>query len=256
LKTALVINDLHLPYIDKPLWNLLCEFCKTLKPDVRVWNGDLFDFYQASRFDKTASRKDTMSNERDVSIKYIMQMTEAYSTHDIALPGNHEARLVKYLDRNSDIALNLGVYDTTWHSFLCLEDFDFEIHDFNGVGLPVIELGHLKIYHGDRINKHSVVNIANDWGCSVLYGHTHRLRSFFKTVYTTTHGVWENGYLANPKLSQQYMAGLADWQQGFAVVTHDEKTGWFQVAQVPVCRVEGKDIKRFMYRGEIYECKA
>ena len=163
---------------------------------------------------------------------------------------------MKYLDSNSEVALNLGIYDTSWASFLCLDDFGFEIHDFNGVGLPVYEIGNLKVYHGDRITLHAVVKVANDWGCSVLYGHSHRMRSFFKTTFSTTHGVWENGYLADPKIAHQYLTGLANWQQGFAVVYWDKKTGWFHVDQVPVCRVEGKELKRFIYRGEIYECRA
>ena len=254
-KTALIIGDPHFPYVDKPLWEKLCEFCEILRPDKRVWIGDIFDFYQCSKFDKSPKRKHSMIEEISKSKPFIEQLVAVGSAQDIALPGNHEARLRKRIWRDAELSENLGLDDITWHGILGLDDMGFTVHDFDGDHLPVISLGHLHIYHGDRTNKHAVVNIVNDWGCSVLYGHTHRMRSFVKTTYDTTHGVWENGYLASTKLSKQYMKGVADWQQGFSVVHYDPDDGWFHVTQVPVCRVPERKIKRFMYQGDIYECK-
>ena len=254
-KVALILSDMHFPYIDLPLWELLCLFCKDLKPDLRVYDGDLFDFYQLSRFDKDPRRKGTMVAERDEAREHLYTMKKSSKAEDIFLPGNHEARLLKFLWKHDEVVEALGVGDMTWHSFLGLEDFG-TVHDFEAEAYPILKLGNLKIFHGDRVNKHAVVNMVNDWQCSVLYGHSHRMRSFYKTTYDTTHGAWENGYLASTELCKQYIPGVADWQQGFSVVTYDEMSGWFHVDQVPVCKVPGKKVKRFMYGGQIYECKA
>lgn len=254
-KTALVINDLHLPFVDKPLWKLLQDFCKVLKPDVRVWNGDLFDFYQISKYDVNPRRAAGMWEERGDAVRLIEQMVKAHRCKDIALPGNHEMRLVKWMWKHDVTMNNIGANELTWYRFLDLEAMGFEVLDFDQANLPTMQLGHLKLFHGDRCNKHAVVNIANDWGCSVLYGHTHRMRSYFKTTFSTTHGVFENGHLAASTFSRQYLPGVADWQQGFAIVTYDTRTGWFHVEQIPVCRVEGQGVKRFMYGGTLYDCR-
>lgn len=228
-----------------------------MKPDIRVWNGDLFDFYQISRFSTDSRRKGMMADERDLSIQYIKQMrgVRRAKTRDIALPGNHEWRINEFQRKHATIFDEIGLIVPTWWSFLHLDKMGFEIHDFEDTRYPILSLGHLKIFHGDRTNKHAVVNVANDWGCSVLYGHTHRMRSFFKTTLDTTHGVWENGYLADSRLERSYIKGVADWQQGFSWVDFDEKSGWYQVTQVPVCRIPHKKRKAFMSHGRRWECE-
>ena len=253
----LVFNDLHFPYHDVALWDLLCEFSAWLKPDARVWNGDLFDFYQISKFSKHIDRRGKMPVEREIAVAAIKQMRSVRKrvTKDIALPGNHEWRLTEYHRKHADVLDEIGMTVPTWWEFLRLDKMGFEIHDFEDAAYPILELGFLKVFHGDKSNKHVLETLLNEWGCSLLIGHTHRMGSRGRAFYDFSPQAFENGHLADARrLSNTYLRGIANWQQGFSVVTVDDKTGWFNVEQVRISRVPDKGQRRFYYGGNFWEC--
>jgi hypothetical protein len=117
-------------------------------------------------------------------------------------------------------------------------DFDkfFETSEHGFTYLPygaVQNLGNLMVTHGDKAMKHAGQTAKatyEQYGSSVLVGHTHRMGTFYKSDVHGVHGAWENGCLC--RLDPEYVQ-RPNWQQGFSVV-HVEADGYFNVQQIPI----------------------
>tara|TARA_R100000655_G_scaffold108754_1_gene161381 strand:- start:724 stop:1116 length:393 start_codon:yes stop_codon:yes gene_type:complete len=83
--------------------------------------------------------------------------------------------------------------------------------------------------HGYKVGAksgQSVMKYLEDARCSVIFGHTHRMESANKTVYsrhkTVVYGAYNMGTLARTDGSVPSNARRENWQQGFGVVTYDD----------------------------------
>ena len=61
-----VVNDVHVPYHDKVAISLACKVLAWWKPEVLIYNGDLLDFYDLSRYDKNPGRQYRLQDEIDL----------------------------------------------------------------------------------------------------------------------------------------------------------------------------------------------
>jgi len=255
LTTAVIIGCTHEPYVDVNLWEAFCDFCKVVKPDALVRNGDIFDFYQISRFVHDPAREDLMAYERDVFLEHDAQLRKALprNCEKIALKGNHEDRVAKFALYHPDIRVfmkNFGMVLPDWNCFLQLDKHGYDARDSNGVQLPRLSLGGLDVWHGKSFAKHAVmhnlIRMGNNYCC-----HSHRMSAWHRKVGGNVLHGYEGGYMADPRLAQDYIEDEEDWCQGFGVVHFDDTTKYFDVDLV-VVKQDGLK-KRFAYASDYWE---
>lgn len=253
-----IYNDLHDPFVDEPVFDMFLEALRLIKPNAIVEAGDGIDFFQLSRFSCDPARRHSLASDRDTFVARRNAISDVVGKGTIRhyLPGNHEARLKSYLwNQAGELA---GIEELELGNFLKLNEIGWQYHDFDGAQNPMLDVGKLTVTHGHIVRKHSAYSaraILEDYGCSVLVGHTHRLGSYWRSTLDTTHVSYENGCLCSLNAGKHYVKGAINWQQGFSVVSVCKKTGWFRVHQIPIIKVPGKNMKRMLLHEGVFECR-
>lgn len=215
-----VINDVHIPYHDKLRTDLALEYLKAEAVDVIVLNGDIFDFYQISRWSKNPS-KAMLSEEIKMGLIMLENLRNYFpDTKIIFKEGNHEERLTAYISGPASGLFGLEVLNLS--NLLKLKDFNIDfVH-----GKQYIEIGDMFIMHGHEVDlypkginsAHSMMRKTN---ASVLFGHVHKTDNWFEpTIDGRTLHCHAVGSLCD--LTPDY-ARTNKWNHGFAIVNVDGK---------------------------------
>jgi len=226
MQTWVVLNDIQIPFQDKPVLELVLGFIDKLKPDGVILNGDVTDCYELSVYTKNPMTRAKL-NVEIVEAGMLMRRLEKIE-HKFWLGGNHEDRLRRYLWREAP-ALDLD--ETSFPTLYHLAAYGFVYKPYGGF----VKLGKLFVTHGTQVNKHSAYTAKNNFdkmGTSMLVGHTHRLGAYYKRNQQGVHVSYENGCLC--RLDPEYVQ-FPDWQQGFSVVHVGDK-GLFNVQQIPILK--------------------
>lgn len=216
LKVACV-SDIHYPYQDERIEEIAFSFIKDFKPDVVVWNGDVWDFYAISQYTKDVKKKMDIQEEMDYGAGRVkMWMKElGPRTKGYFIMGNHEARLGKMISRN--VPALAALRSTSIEKNL----------DFNDMGLEFIPehrdlfIGSMLFTHGNVVRSFAGASVKaqyDQFGCSTLIGHTHRLSVAHKRTKLGTHTIVENGTLCD--FDVEY-APYPNWQHGFTTLEFD-----------------------------------
>lgn len=235
-----IINDPHIPFHDPPVLAAVEEFLFEHKPDVLIYDGDMIDFYQLSKFDKDPGRTKNMQGELDLLEQMLQRhCVKLPDTEKYFIIGTHEKRLKSYLWTKAPELSSLRCL--TVPELLGLEDKGITLVDFEQ---GVIINGIFLVLHGDIVSVHSSYTakrlFEKHGGCGMA-GHTHRIGSYYRRDRFGTWGWWENGCLCslNPDWIQN-----PNWIQGFSLVHFIDNRFW--VEQIPI--IESK----FMYGGKLY----
>ena len=222
-----VVSDIHYPYQDIKSEEITLAFMKDYKPDALVWNGDIFDFYAVSSYEKSIKKKMNIQEEIDYGYSRMqLWVNELPGTKHYFRIGNHEDRLRRMIMRYSP-------------PLEALRSCDIENNvDFESLGVKFVPdhqdffIGDMLYTHGHFVRKHggnSARAHFEQYGCSVLIGHTHRLAVLYKRNKFGTHAIVENGTLCD--FDVEY-AKYPDWQQGFTTLEYDGDD--FAVTQHPI----------------------
>ena len=242
MKTYVILNDIHFPFHDRVLFDLVLPFIKERKPDGITLNGDIVDMFQLSAFDKNPLTKTTVKTEQVTLWKFLKELRDI--PDKIYKGGNHEDRWRRYLWANARALVESGVVE--FEKVFQLPDHGFQYFEYG----EKTWIGKLLIVHGDIVRKHSGMTARGNfekYGCSVMCGHTHRMGSYYHTNINGPHVCFENGHLSNVELAE-YVKD-PDWQQGFSMVQVMED-GVFSVEQIPILSVGNR--KEFIYGGRRY----
>ena len=226
-KSVAVINDTHHPYQDAECLTVVEECLKDLQPDYLVYNGDMCDFYQISKFDKNPSRLDGLQSD-------INSVREMFDYHSKILPntikyfivGNHEERLRRYLWTTARELSSLE--ELHIEKLLHLKDYGIQFVEYEK-GLPikatapngVIETTFL-VTHGTIVRKFSSYTAKGMYdreGISGISGHTHRQGMYRLRNRRGDFAWWENYCLCD--LDPDYVSN-PDWHQGFSMIYFNE----------------------------------
>lgn len=243
-KKTVVIPDLHVPYHDVESLQALNQFIRDFKPDTIIQQGDMYDFYDISRFDKNPERVGYLQKELDIGFKIWWEWRRLCPEARLVFKkGNHEGRMEKYLMRNPELFSLRSLKLPTIFGLdkLNVEYVPSEQNFFINDNLMVL--------HGDKDDgckysansAYSAKLTLDKIGKSLIMGHTHRLGLHYKTVLDKTMMGLENGCLC--LLTPEYVKN-PDWQQGFSVVYNSAHR--FYVQPIPVVN------KRFIYGDKIY----
>lgn len=238
--TLAVLQDAQHPYHDRIVLDLIRKFLRQTQPDCVAFNGDWFDFYQLSRFDKNPDRLERLQTDIDIGVNTLRKFREDLpNARFIFLDGNHEERLRKFLwGKNPELislrCLNLDEL----LGFAELEIDHVPKHQ-------ILEInGKFKVEHGDVVSRHSswtAKAMFERRGGSGICGHSHRGGSYFKHD-SDDYGWWEN--FCTCSLHPEYVKN-PNWMHGFSLIHFIGDRFW--VEQIPIIK------NKFMYGGTIYE---
>lgn len=232
-----------MPYVLKPAWELFLKAVEIIKPDILVINGDGGDFAGIHPKNKD-KRAEAMFVEDELHpMRAQVDDLEAAAPNKCDLvwgEGNHEHFWVKY----HLIQAATTPIAPTWHEALGVNR-KWQVLEYDHEEMPLFMLGDLTVAHGTKVRAHSgwtaKAELLDRWN-PILIGHTHRMGSYFFTPAETgiIYDAYEIGCLADQATARKYMKKKPNWQPGFAVVSFDAKSGWFDVALKKISRVQGK----------------
>ena len=238
VECSVVANDFHGQFRDKKVFSMFLNFIKREKPDRVVLAGDVTDFYSISRFDKDPARKESLQEELDDCYNVLVDIRNAAPDARIDfIEGNHEARLKKYLWSTAKALATLRSLEI--ESLLELKKLGIK-YETDGIWL-----GDLFVYHGTIVRPKASYSAHAELlknGCSGMSGHTHRDG---KAAVRHRGGQlcwWENFCMC--QLDAEYIRGIANWTQGWSLVTVTGKRP--DVEQIAVMG------GRYNYRGKVY----
>lgn len=248
--TRLVLSDVHFPFQDDELLRVWLSHLRELKPDGIDIIGDMLDCYTLSRFDKNPQRKTDIQQEIDMARQFLGEMVSIAPVGcDVRYSeGNHENRLKKVLWGKSKELVSLRNLDIP--RLLDLRGKELDIRYYRPESpYRIRDLWYL---HGDLARKSNWAMTAGGMGAkavcarirgSAIIGHTHQMGHIsFRGWDGLTEG-YEVGCLC--RFDLEYIVGMPQWQQGWAVVHFPEGGGH----QVELIRVLDKGRKRIVVAG-------
>lgn len=220
-----VISDIHLPYQDNRALTLALDYIKEKECDTIVINGDLIDFYQASRFVRNPGQRD-LKFELDYAREFLKTLRDNFPKSLIIYKtGNHEDRWRNFLMLKAPEIFNMSEFRL---------DVILQLNEIGVIFVDdkrLIKAGKLNIIHGHEYHgAYSPVNPAKAYhtkaNANVIAGHNHQSSEHIsKDMNDDISGAWSLGCLC--ELHPLYMP-LNKWVHGFATVDVN-KDGSFRV---------------------------
>lgn len=265
IKTALVFGDSQIgyrknqltndmqPFHDRKNLDVIAQVNAYLKPDVRIYLGDMLDFAPWSlKFRKESGFHYTTQPSLMEWAWWLKLYERVPSMESYWLKGNHEQRIddtimdkmVELLDLKKvqkDIKL---VYQepavTSIRGLMpILDQLNVEfIDDYPGGRVWLND--NVRVSHGSKVRKGSgasVAEILKEARATEIVGHTHRLEAAHKTAYPmkgpVTYGAYSMGTTARIDGAVPAATDRVDWQPGFGVVNYTDE-GYFHVTQYSI----------------------
>jgi predicted phosphodiesterase len=210
---------------------LVCAFIKDYKPHMLVMNGDMLDLCTISKFvrAKSVGQPHTVAEEVRIGIDEVIRplCQAAPKARKIWVEGNHEFRLVRYI---ATFAKALEGLIDTGDVFGCKELGIDYIPSKGGNGIFQLT-DHLAIMHGDRAGINPAKAQYEQWGASLIMGHTHK-----ESTWRKKHGCGRDDIA----LSGGCLCLDPDWRdtdnytRGFIAGTYEEVSGEFAINHVRI----------------------
>jgi predicted phosphodiesterase len=219
LHRELNLSDIHIPYHDPHAWQLTLNIVEEVKPTKINILGDALDFYQLSTFDKDPKQLENGRLQEDLDQWFHMirdlQRVCPVDCGFTFVPGNHEDRLRRYLNRNPEL---FGLRALELPSLMRLGELGIMYHEDEITVIPDL----LIIKHGSIVRKESAMSAKGElekerYAISTITGHTHRLGTHYARTRLRVVKAHENGCLC--LLNPEYVKN-PNWQQGFTMTTH------------------------------------
>jgi len=238
---ALVIADLHFPFVDRRVLEVVIGLGEASGPDEIVIDGDAFDFAQVSRFTRRPDLP-PIQNDIEQCRSEILAPLGALAPVRRFIVGNHEtARWENYLfTRCPEIA---SLKCLTMEAVLGLTEMGWSWQPWE-----YWPTDQLCIYHGDRhtnaLGGGSAMSARKeqiDMGVSTLTGHTHHAGAFFRQDRAGYRVSYEIGWLGDAEAMQA--AGCTtkrtptkahDWHHACALVHYKPGHSAFLVELIPI----------------------
>jgi len=231
------------------------QVCKAAKVDQVAWLGDMLDLPEWSdKFLRSPGFYFTTQPAIEAAHSWILRFRELAPSE--ILEGNHDKRLETMVMSHMLQAYQLKPVGVDMPAMSVPFLLQLDAIDVSYVGdYPNGEIwlnNRLKAIHGDTARGGSgdtAKAIASNSMVSTVFGHIHRLESATRTIYqrngTRTVMAISPGCLCRVDGLVPGQKRKQNWQQGMAIVDHDEDE-LFGVTLVPI--VEG----RAVYDGVVY----
>lgn len=216
----IIIPDMQVPYHDKASVAAVEAYMAAHRWDGYLNLGDFMDIFELSKYvaDKPGAIKGDLQEafaEGNRILDRHVELTRAQNrkARMVLLQGNHEYRCVDFAQRHPGLQLQLDVERN-----LRLRERGIEWHESWEKGEP-LKLGHAHFLHGRFIGQNHAAKMANAYGVSIYYGHTHDVMLHPRTALgnDTTIEAGSLGCLC--EYDQKYLRGApTNWQQAFGTL--------------------------------------
>ena len=237
IERIVILPDVHLTTkIPKP-YQLTKKFIKDYKPTEIILLGDFMEVSSLSGYDLSKRRKiEGQRFEKEVALaEHELDILSDLCPVVTYLEGNHEDRVERYLDDHPELEgmvelpkrLKLAEKGITWHKTNKL-----------------IKRGKLYFTHGVYYGKYFAKKTIDDYGCSIVIGHTHRFQ--VHTIYPKMqkHPMVCFGLGCLGDTEPAYQKTPAGHINQFAVCEIDSGTGLFNLYPITIIR------NTFIYGGK------
>lgn len=240
---VVIVSDTQYPWVDEAAEKAVMAYIKETKPKRVIQIGDFADAYMASSYLKkeepdarpTPGAELQMVREKAKEWKALAPRAEWF-----IIEGNHEQRIRRYLEGKAPELRALPELQPA--RLFGFEDAGWTYVEPYGNGMWVGLPGGLWATHGNLARKWSGYSarghVIEQYGHSVIHGHTHRLGAFYHTNRSIDGadrvlGGFEVGCLCDIQ-STPGATSVRDWQHGFASVWVSTTTPRFQVELIPI----------------------
>lgn len=224
VRTMLIGSDFHDEETDPFCLKVFLDTARRVQPNIIVFNGDIFDLPEFSRFDTDPRKIDLVQRFTFVREKIFAPIRAACPGAQIDfMLGNHEHRLLKHLaDKTPYMRVLMDLCGATLSSLFGLDDF--QINLVSKWDLAAWKPGEVreqakknyKVYFDCFVCNH----IGNEgFGMSGTSGHTHRpevktsVNQRGPMVWTTTGAMC--------RTNAEYTTTMEKWQNSFLLVHID-----------------------------------
>lgn len=227
----MISSDQQIPYHDPRAIDLWFKVMKWFKPDVIDYLGDTDDQACYSRFTEgrplefLQAHKDGDGNtilplakaEAKGAREFYKQTRRMNKNAELFTAlGNHDVRVFDYFEKKMPEYLE----DITPNALWGLDDLGYGYIHYGD--LPAHRYGDIYVHHGVAISQNSGESVRKDvenFGVSIIRGHSHRAGSFFKTFEIEDRRLrgWEIGHMADEKCEGMGYTNMHNWQKGFMV---------------------------------------
>jgi predicted phosphodiesterase len=225
IKTLVIGSDFHDIEADRFVLSVFIDTVKRLQPDVVVFNGDIFDMYEFSRYDQDPRQLKMRERFEFVRDNIFKPVREAAPNAQIDfIIGNHEQRVLKLLaDRSPAMKVLVDLMGITFSQLLGLDPFKINLiskSDFSAYNSKEMHEEVKKNYkkYYDCLVVHHFGD--EDYALSSIGGHTHKPKMTTKAnevvgpVFSMTTG-------AVCKVDAEYHQQKVNSQNGFAIAHVD-----------------------------------
>ena len=224
---VVIVSDTQYPWIDEAAEGAVQSFIKHTKPKRVIQIGDFADSYFMSSYLK---KEDPLTRPQPAD-EVLLVREKAKEWKALApraewyiIEGNHEERVRRYLEARAPELRHLAEFSPS--KFFGFDEAGWNYVGPYGQGMWVGVPGGLWATHGNMARKWSGISakghVLEQYGHSVIHGHTHRLGSFYHTnraINGTPNVVagFEIGCLCDIA-NTPGATPIRDWQHGFASV--------------------------------------
>ncbi len=190
-----------------------------------VLAGDIADLHALTTHRRDPRWEDQLGKELDGVSKFLESIRGAAKQAEITyVQGNHERRWSSYVQGRAPALRLIGLdYD----QYMDLDSFGIKWVPDAGRTKVLVPCGKgqkVRILHGDEFKGSSkfpgghALKIANELGCNVHIGHTHKLGAMVVPIAGRIRFGVEGGYLADKKAPGLGYAGPAPkWAPAFSI---------------------------------------
>ena len=221
-----IVNDLHIPYHDKPSVVLALEYLKKEQISHLLLNGDILDFYTISRWE-TDPRKRNLAGEIQTGRTFLKMLREFFGSKVTILykEGNHEDRWRRYLSIRAPELLGMQEFELP-------QVLHFKEYDITHIASSRYVLANgMNVVHGHEWVKgiSGPVNPARGLALKAkepcITAHYHRTSAHTDTTMSgRVIPAWSTGCLCN--LRPDY-ARFNNWNHGFGILNLDTTRYYF-----------------------------
>lgn len=228
----IVVSDYQCPYYNKPAHEELLNLIARNKPDHLVANGDIIDLPTLSTYPPNPRHDKEVNVGIDTTYQVLRELAEAAGEHcqKYMIPGNHEQRLYKYLNRNASEIRDIrrAGEDKSVLSLeylLRLDELNYKWISGQYSDWPEATLWvtpDLAIKHGwfsKSGSGNTVRSAVKESGVSLVLGHIHRAAKYYVYEYLAKRRLYgiEGGTMCDIEGGLAY-ATSPDWQTAIVAI--------------------------------------
>lgn len=242
-----IIPDTHGSKVAKSPLNTFLNDLEELKPKEIVLLGDHLDcggfLAQHQTLGYVAESEYSFADDIAATNSLLDNVHKRVASRPVYhyLEGNHEHRIEKWIitqtlrhSRDANLLRSMMGPEIVLNIKKRKINYYRQGEFYHNCKIPAtIKLGKCYFTHGSSTAKFAAKNMVDQFGLSVVHGHTHRMQQYIKRV--VEHGAiggWSPGCLC--ELQPYWMhTNLTDWSHGYGVQVVSSN-GWFLHINVPI----------------------